>query len=133
MVSKREGLFRVTGDNEGLACPFKPIICEVGDCHQCQIYFDWEKLGELIQVCAWCSKIISRKPNLGRPVVSHGICPECMPKYFGIRHPGTHCAERAARMKDPVRCVAIIKLVVILALIIGVLVLFALVLLGKLG
>jgi len=38
-----------------------------------------------------------------------------------------------AGMKDPVRCVAIIKLVVIFALIIGVLVLFALVLLGKLG
>ncbi len=85
---KREGLFWVSGNNEGLACPFKPIICEGGDCHQCQIYLDWEKLGELIQVCAWCSKVIDRMPGVGCPVISHGICPECMQEYFGIKAEG---------------------------------------------
>jgi len=81
---KREGLFRVSGNNEGLACQFKLILCEVGDCHQCQIYLDWQKLGEVVVICAWCSQVIDRKLNLGRPVVSHGICPECVQKYFGI-------------------------------------------------
>jgi len=64
-------------------CPFKPIICEASYCRHCQIYLDWQKLGELIEICAWCSRVIDRKPNpFHRPVVSHGICPECMQKYF---------------------------------------------------
>ena len=78
----QEGLFRESGNNIGLACPFKPIICEVGYCHQCEVYLDWQKLGELVHICAWCSKLIYRKPDVRRPVVSHGICEECMAKYF---------------------------------------------------
>lgn len=77
----QEGLFRESGNNIGLACPFKSIICEAGYCHQCEIYLDWQKLGELVHVCAWCSKLIDRKP-VGKPVVSHGICKECLAKYF---------------------------------------------------
>ncbi len=95
-MSKREGLFREAGNNEGLACPFKPIICESDDCHQCQIYLDWEKLGELIQICAWCSKVIDRMPGVGHPVISHGICRECIQEYFGIKAEGEmpHGAKR---------------------------------------
>jgi len=98
LCPKREGLFWVSGNNEGLTCPFKPLICERGYCHQCQIYLDWQKKGELIQVCAWCSKVIDRMPGVGRPVISHGICPECMQKYFGIEAEGkiTPAAERGA-------------------------------------
>ena len=91
---KREGLFRVSGNNEGLACPFKLILCEVGDCHQCLIYFDWQKLGEVVHICAWCSQVIDRKPNLGRPVVYHVSCPECVQKYFGIEAEEQHGANR---------------------------------------
>ena len=79
----QEGLFRDSGNNIGLACPFKPIICEVGRCEQCPIYLDWQKLGELIHICAWCSKVKSRNANpFGQPVVSGGICLECQQKYF---------------------------------------------------
>jgi len=71
---KQEGLFRVSGNNWGLACPFEPIVCRRGYCDFCEIYHDWQKLGEIIVICAWCSNVIDKKPGLGKPVVSHGIC-----------------------------------------------------------
>lgn len=84
-VSEREGLFWESGNNQGLACPFKPCVCEVGYCHQCPIYLEWQKLKEIIHICAWCSKVIDRKPNPShRPVISHGICRDCLKEYFGI-------------------------------------------------
>ncbi|MBA7563897.1 hypothetical protein ES708_05558 [subsurface metagenome] len=33
-------VFSISGNNKGLWCPFKPITCEEGYCHQCQIYLD---------------------------------------------------------------------------------------------
>ena len=79
---KREGLFRVSGNNGGLACPFEPIVCRRGYCDDCETYHDWQELGEILVICAWCNKVKDRKPNLGRPVVSGGICPECVQKHF---------------------------------------------------
>jgi len=81
-MPKQEGLFRVSGNNWGLACPFEPIVCRRGYCDFCEIYHDWQKLGEIVVICAWCSKVIDKKPGLGKPVVSHGICRECVQKYF---------------------------------------------------
>ncbi len=80
MRPKQEGLFRVSGNNWGLVCPFSEIVCQRGYCHLCETYLDWEKSGEIVTICAWCSKVISRKPR--RAVVSHGICLECKQKYF---------------------------------------------------
>jgi len=80
---KQEGLFRVSGNNWGLACTFEPIVCRRGYCDFCEIYHDWQKLGEIVVICAWCSKVKDRKPNnFGGPVVSPGICHECVQKYF---------------------------------------------------
>lgn len=79
---KREGLFWLSGNNRGLACPFKPITCEKGYCEECQIYLDWQKLGQIVVVCAWCSKEISRNSGLGNSGVAHGICLECQTNYF---------------------------------------------------
>ncbi|MBA7619253.1 hypothetical protein ES703_26590 [subsurface metagenome] len=81
-MPKQEGLFRVAGNNGGLACPFEPIVCRRKYCDDCEIYHDWQKLGEIVVICAWCSQVIDRKPGFGRPVVSHGICRECHQKYF---------------------------------------------------
>ena len=71
-------------DYKGLPCPFpvEAIVCNEGYCDKCPIYHDWQKLGEIITICAWCDKVKSRKPNFGKPAVSHGICLECRPKYF---------------------------------------------------
>jgi len=88
-MTKQEGLFRVAGNNWGLSCPFEPIDCRRGYCDFCEIYHEWQKLGEIIVVCTWCSKVIDRKLSLGRPVVSHETCPECQQKYFPkvlVRH-----------------------------------------------
>jgi len=82
MHPQQQGIFRVSGNNWGLVCPFEPIVCRRGYCDLCEIYHDWQKLGEIVVICAWCSKVMDRKPSLGRPVVSHGICPECQEKYF---------------------------------------------------
>ena len=79
-VKERKGPFRESGDNKGLACPFKAIVCEVGRCRHCQIYRDWQKLGEIVIICLWCSKVMDRKLGSGRPEVFHEICPECMHK-----------------------------------------------------
>ena len=81
-----ERIFRIIGNNKGLWCPFKSIFCQEGYCDQCQIYLDWQKLGEYILICAWCGKVISRKPNpSGEPIISHGTCPECYAKQFRLR------------------------------------------------
>ncbi len=49
---KLDGLFYASGNNWGLRCPFEPIICRTGYCEKCQIYHDWQKLGEMLIVCA---------------------------------------------------------------------------------
>ena len=77
-----EKTFTISGNNMGLACPFKQIACQEGCCKTCQIYLDWQKLGEIVVICAWCGEVLRRDPALGRPVVSHGICLECQQKHF---------------------------------------------------
>jgi len=42
-MPKEERIFSISGNNKGLLCPFKLILCLEGYCHQCQIYFDWQK------------------------------------------------------------------------------------------
>jgi len=84
-MPKQEGLFRVDGNNWGLSCPFEPIVCRRGYCDFCEIYHEWQKLGEIIVICAWCSKVIDKKPGLGQSGAAHGICPECQQKYFPKR------------------------------------------------
>ena len=41
---KQERIFRISGNNKGLMCPFKPIVCQKGYCTECQIYLNWLKL-----------------------------------------------------------------------------------------
>ena len=74
--------FTLPGDNRGLLCPFERIVCEEGDCRICKIYADWQKKGEILVICAWCSKVLEIKPAYGNPGVSHGLCPECQEKHF---------------------------------------------------
>jgi len=81
-MSEQERKFTISGNNEGLSCPFKPILCEEGHCHDCQIYLDWQKRGEMIVICAWCGEVMHRNPELGESVVSHGLCSKCQQKYF---------------------------------------------------
>lgn len=38
--AKGERTFSVSSNNKGLPCPFKPILCQEGYCHGCQIYLD---------------------------------------------------------------------------------------------
>jgi len=50
------------GDSKNLGRLFKP------------------KPGELIVVCAWCGREISRKSGEGQTGISHGICRSCLQK-----------------------------------------------------
>ncbi|KKN86972.1 hypothetical protein LCGC14_0262410 [marine sediment metagenome] len=84
-MSQQQRVFGVANNNKGLPCPFTPILCQEGSCHQCQIYLDRLEVGadEIVVICAWCSQVISRKPNpFWRQVISHGLCPECRRKHF---------------------------------------------------
>ncbi len=81
-MPKGERKFTISGNNKDLWCPFKSFLCQRGYCHQCQIYLDWQKRGEMIVICAWCGEVMHRNPELGESVVSHGICLECQQKYF---------------------------------------------------
>ncbi len=56
------------------------VVCQEGYCSECQI--DWQKLGEMLVICAWCGKVIRTKPGLGQSGVSHGICPECEQRFY---------------------------------------------------
>ena len=38
------------------------------------------KPGEIVVVCAWCTRKIRRKPGDGQTGISHGICPSCLQK-----------------------------------------------------
>ncbi len=38
------------------------------------------KPGEIVVVCAWCKKEITRKPGEGQTGISHGICADCFQK-----------------------------------------------------
>ena len=73
----KERIFSISGDNKGLNCPFKPITCHEGYCEECQIYLDWQKLGETLVICALCSKEIAKRSGLGHSGISRGMCPEC--------------------------------------------------------
>jgi len=79
---KLERVFSIAGDNKGLLCPFKPGLCQSGHCEDCQIYLDWQELGEILVICALCGKEIAKQSGLGQSGVSRGICPECWERYF---------------------------------------------------
>lgn len=38
-------MFSTMGNNKGLVCPFKPIICQEGYCQECQSFLK-SRLGE---------------------------------------------------------------------------------------
>ena len=40
----RRRIFRISGNNKGLVCPFKGVVCQEGYCTECQMYLDWLKL-----------------------------------------------------------------------------------------
>lgn len=82
ITKEEERRFTISGDNRGLARPFKPITCQKGSCKECQIYLDWQKRGDILVVCAWCGEELGRKPGLGQSGISHGICLDCQEKYF---------------------------------------------------
>jgi len=73
----KERVFSISGDNKGLQCPFQPIICQNGYCEDCQIYLDWQERGEILVICALCSKEIAKHSGLGQSAVSRAMCPEC--------------------------------------------------------
>jgi len=81
-ATKQERIFNISGNNKGLMCPFKPIVCQGGYCVQCQVFLDWQKLEETVVMCARCGKVIVRKSGSGQPRISHGICLNCWGKYF---------------------------------------------------
>ena len=87
-MPKQETIFRISGYNRGVACPFLATVCPGGYCHQCPIYLDWQERGEMVLICMYCGTVKDRKPGIGRPVVSHGICLECQGKYFPIGNQG---------------------------------------------
>ena len=60
-------IFSISGNNKGLACPFKPVLCQEGYCHDCQIYLDWQKVEEKMR----------RDPDFGWLVLLWGVCDEC--------------------------------------------------------
>lgn len=76
-------IFTISGNNKGLACPFKLILCQEGYCWECQIYLDWQERGEIVVICAWCGKVMGKKPGLGQTGISHGMCDECLQREVG--------------------------------------------------
>ena len=77
-----ERVFSISGDNKGLQCPFKPSICQNGYCEECQLYLDWQELGEILGVCALCGKEIAKQSGLGQSAISRGMCPECWQSFW---------------------------------------------------
>ena len=74
---RQERIFRISGNNKGLVCPFKRIVCPGGHCLQCQIYLDWLKLEEKVVICLGCGNVIRRNPDFGRPALFQALCDEC--------------------------------------------------------
>ncbi len=77
MHPEKKRIFRVSGNNKELACPFTPILCQKGYCHQCQIYLDWQERGEKVVMCGCCGRVMRRNPDFGRSVLLLGICDDC--------------------------------------------------------
>ena len=78
-------IFKISGNNMGLVCPFITGVhhgCQVGYCLRCSVFADWQKKGEFLVLCAWCGAVLRRDPDHGKQVLSHGICPECKEKHF---------------------------------------------------
>jgi phage FluMu protein Com len=36
----------------------------------------------MIRQCAWCNKVLGEVEPLDNKATTHGICPECVDKYF---------------------------------------------------
>ena len=47
---KQERMFGISGNNKGLMCPFKGVVCQEGYCTECQICLDWLKLKGKVKV-----------------------------------------------------------------------------------
>lgn len=77
MINIKERIFRISGDNRGLVCLFKPIVCESGCCSECPIYLDWQERGEKVVMCGRCGEVMRRNPDFGRSVLLLGICDDC--------------------------------------------------------
>lgn len=80
----KERVFSISGNNRGFPCPFTPSVCQNGYCEECQIYLDWQELGEMLVICALCGKEMAKQSGLGQSGVSRGMCPECWEKDFAM-------------------------------------------------
>jgi len=49
-IVRQERMFRISGNNKGLMCPFKTSVCLEGYCTECRIYLDRLKLRRKIKV-----------------------------------------------------------------------------------
>ena len=38
--------YTVSGNNKGLPCPYKVMLCQEGFCGECQVFLDWDKSQE---------------------------------------------------------------------------------------
>lgn len=74
---KQQRIFRISGNNRGLMCPFMSSVCPGGYCPECPIYHDWQELEEKVVICGSCGKVMYRTPDFGRSVLLLGICDEC--------------------------------------------------------
>ncbi len=79
-MPEQEGLFRISGNNKGLMCPFGPIVCPGNYCPVCPIYLDWLKLREKVVICGSCGKVMYRISDFGRSVLFQALCDECNKK-----------------------------------------------------
>jgi len=78
---KQERIFRISGNNKGLTCPFKGILCQdESSCPVCPIYLDWLRLREKVVICGSCGKVMYRISDFGRSVLFLGLCDECAKK-----------------------------------------------------
>ena len=49
---KSEKILSKSSNKKGLWCPFKPILCQEGYCHECQIYPDWQRRNSAVTAYA---------------------------------------------------------------------------------
>jgi hypothetical protein len=54
MTGQKRG-FSTLGNNRGLLCPFRQVICQEGNCVECQIYADWLKKSGEVHGCVLMS------------------------------------------------------------------------------
>ena len=100
-MPEQQRIFTISGNNKGLLCPFKQVVCQVGYCEKCRIYLDWQKKGEIVVICGWCGKFLGTKLGLGRSGVSHGICSECLERNFPEVKGGGDETQEVLTQREP--------------------------------